>query len=237
MEHVRRRPRGQAIAETVLFLPLALLTLFTVIWAAQYGVMSERVQSAIRYSGLVGNQINPYMEASMYAMYNGLGSYSLNAAIPSQTCNPPITDALNNNNVSAGSTTAPGSYPGPVNGTFWQATPAPPTVACSNTTSQRATFSSGLYQPALALSNTPQITTSTVVPPFLQGLLGATTPATASLNFMKPADMATILTCHPLFQQSIAASLAPTPPPASPTIPTALTEPLPTQTAVPESGC
>ncbi|HTA38996.1 MAG TPA: TadE family protein [Candidatus Acidoferrales bacterium] len=228
---VTRGARGQALIETAIFLPLALLTLFAVIWAAQYGLASERVQSAIRYSGLVGNQINPYTENSMYVLYNSLGATSTNSPIPMQTCNPPNADALSNNNVS--SSAAPGGYPGPVNGPFWQASPAPPTMTCANAQTQTAAFSAGMNQTALALSNRPQISTGTIVPTYLQSILGTTSTTTASLNFMKPAGMAVILSCHPQLQTAIAASLAPTPPPSSPTVPAALAEPIPAQPVIP----
>ena len=139
-----RLARGQALLETVIFLPLTLLTLWAVIWVAQYGVMSERVQSAVRYSGLVSNQINPYVEYSLYVLYNSLGPVSSNAPIPASTCNAPTTDALTNS----------GTYPGPTTAPFWMATPIPPSVTCSAAQSQVAAFT-GLNQTALALSNTP----------------------------------------------------------------------------------
>jgi hypothetical protein len=231
--YVTRGARGQALIETAIFLPLALLTLFAVIWAAQYGVMSERVQSAIRYSGLVGNQINPYTSDSMYVLYNSLGASSTNPPLPVQTCNAPNADALSNNNVVV-SSAAPGGYPGPVNGPFWQASPAPPTMTCANTQTQTAAFSAGMNQPALALSNQPQISTGTVVPAYLQGILGTTSTTTASLNFMKSAGMTVVLSCHPALQTAIGASLAPTPP-AVLVSPSPLAEPIPTQTNIPET--
>jgi hypothetical protein len=230
---VRQNARGQAIAETVIFLPIALLTLFGVIWASQYSVMSERVQSAVRYSGLIANQLNPFMEYSMFVLYNSMGTASLNVAIPTQTCNPPTTDALTNSN----------TYPGPTSGPFWQNTPAPPTVTCSSTPSQKAVFSSGVTQTSLALSNTPIVQTGAAVPSYLnnsmvfgQVIAGGSSPTTASLNFMKPADMPTLLNCQPAMQTTIGASLAPTTPPLSPTVfPTPIAATMPTVTPIPQT--
>ena len=193
-----RLERGQALLETVIFLPLTLLTLWAVIWVAQYGVMSERVQSAVRYSGLISNQINPYVEYSLYVLYNSLGPVSSNAPIPASTCNVPTTDALTNS----------GTYPGPTTAPFWMATPIPPSVTCSAPQSQVAAFT-GLNQTALALSNTPIVQAQTIVPLYLSAAMQfgnvisqPNMPSNASLNFMKPADMSTLMTCHPDFQSN-----------------------------------
>lgn len=228
----RARSRGQALAETAIFLPITLLVLFGVIWAAQYGVMSERVESAIRYSGLISNQLNPYVQYSFYVLYNSVGT-SGNTTIAAQTCNPPTTDALTNS----------GTYPGPTSGPFWQATPAPPTAQCTNTTSQAATFSSGMNQAALALANTPSVSAAVVVPSYMQkamgfgNVIGASSLAvTATLNFFKPADMSTMLNCSPAFQSALGASLAPTPVPTTLPAPTAFPEPAPSPTQIPISA-
>ena len=226
------RARGQALSETVVFLPIALLTLFGIIWAAQYGVMSERVESAIRYSGLISNQINPYVEYSYYVLYNSLGSTSPNTPIPSQTCVAPSPDALSNS----------GAYPGPSSGPFWMATAAPAAMSCSATNSQAAVFSTGMNQNALALANRTTINVNMNVPAYLAHAMGfgqtfsaSTLPITRTSNFIKPADMSTLLNCHSSLQSSIAGSLAPTPLTTTPAIPTAIPEPAPSPTQIPYS--
>jgi hypothetical protein len=233
MERAMRLERGQALLETVIFLPLTLLTLWAVIWVAQYGVMSERVQSAVRYSGLISNQINPYVEYSLYVLYNSLGPVSSNAPIPASTCNVPTTDALTNS----------GTYPGPTTAPFWMASPMPPSVTCSAPQSQVAAFT-GLNQTALALSNTPIVQAQTIVPLYLSAAMQfgnvisqPNMPSNASLNFMKPADMSTLMTCHPDFQSIVQTSLQPTIPPDSPgTTPSPIAEPMPLPTNVQEFG-
>jgi Flp pilus assembly protein TadG len=50
---LRHAQRGQAVVETVLFLPMFLLALFGVMWTAQAAVQYERTQSAVRYAGLI----------------------------------------------------------------------------------------------------------------------------------------------------------------------------------------
>ncbi|MBV8491524.1 MAG: hypothetical protein JO199_13435 [Candidatus Eremiobacteraeota bacterium] len=229
----RFSPRGQAIAESIIFLPVALLTLYGVIFAAQYGVLSERVETAVRYSGLVSNQINPYVEYSFYVLYNSLGSSSPNTPIPSQTCVPPTSDAITNS----------GSYPGPTMGPFWLATASPITMQCVNTNSQAAVFSSGMNQNALALSNETTISTSMTVPNYLSKAMGftggsiigeSTVPISRTSNFIKPADMKTLLNCHAGVQNAIESSLAPTPLAAAPAATvSAFPEPMPSPTQIP----
>ncbi|MBV8723197.1 MAG: pilus assembly protein [Candidatus Eremiobacteraeota bacterium] len=227
------RSRGQALTETALFMPLILLTLWGIIWAAQYGVLSERVQGAIRYSGLISNQINPFTQYSMYVLYNSLGTTTTNSPIPVQTCNAPSTDAMSNS----------GSYPGPTSGPFWQATAAPPTLSCANgTNSQTAVYTTGLNQPAIALSNTPVVSAQVLVPNYLQSIFGGLTqlPASGQLNFIRPADMSTMLNCHTGMQNVLGPSLQPTPAaqPALDTLakPTPIAEPMPSPSIVP-SNC
>jgi TadE-like protein len=222
------RTRGQAIVETAIFLPLALLTLWAVIWASQYAVMNERVQSAVRYSGLVSNQLNPYTQYSFYALYNSLGVYSSNSPLPAATCNAPTTDALTNS----------GSYPGPASAPFWLATPSAPTVQCSPTAI--AVFNIGMNATALGLSNTPLVQAAAIVPPYLSHALQfgsvinqANIPTNASLNFIKPADLGTLMTCHPDFQKNVAVSLSNVAPTMDPTgIPQPLAQPVPAPTPI-----
>ena len=220
--------RGQALVETTIFLPLTLFTLFGVIWAAQYGVMSERVESSIRYSGLISNQLNPYVQYSFYVLYNSVGS-TVNSPLPAQTCNPPVADALSNSGV----------YPGPSSGPFWQATPVPPTAQCFSTPSRDAVFNnSGMNQTAIALSNTPIVQAEVKTPTFLQSVLqSANLPAGGSLNFIKPADMSTMMNCYPSLQTTLLPSLQPTPlGSASPsTTPVPIAEPAPAATPIPET--
>jgi TadE-like protein len=227
------RARGQAIVETAIFLPLALLTLWAVIWASQYAVMSERVQSAVRYSGLVSNQLNPYVQYSFYVLYNSLGTASSNSPLPQETCNAPTTDALTNS----------GSYPGPTSAPFWLATPSAPTVTCSSLPSTVAAFKVGMNQTALGLSNTPVVQAAAIVPAYLSNAMkfgrvisAANLPANATLNFIKPADLGTLMTCHPIFQSTTGTSLSPPLAGASPaSAATAIPQPLPSPSPLSES--
>src|SRR5271156_821347 len=66
---MKRFPRGQALTETTIALPLFLMGLFGIMWAVREGAMSERVQMGVRYGGVVTQLANPYADYSLYAMY------------------------------------------------------------------------------------------------------------------------------------------------------------------------
>ncbi|MBD5655593.1 MAG: hypothetical protein IAI50_10520 [Candidatus Eremiobacteraeota bacterium] len=82
---LRRHERGQAIAETALFMPLLLLGLFGIMFAVTDGALSERLQLGVRYGGLMGTLFgpqNPYNSYSLYSMYS-----TLDGANPDVGCN------------------------------------------------------------------------------------------------------------------------------------------------------
>ncbi len=62
-------PRGQALFETAVALPVFLIALFGVIWAYRTGLLSEQVQQSVRYGGLVTGLANPYEALSLYTIY------------------------------------------------------------------------------------------------------------------------------------------------------------------------
>jgi hypothetical protein len=68
---MKRFPRGQALTETTIALPLFLMGLFGVMWAVREGAMSERVQMGVRYGGVVTQLSNPYASYSLYAKRHG----------------------------------------------------------------------------------------------------------------------------------------------------------------------
>jgi hypothetical protein len=90
-----------------------------------------------------------------------------------------------------------------------------------------------MNEPALILSNKTSIQATTVVPSYLLGAMGfgpilgmSTLNASAQGNFIKPADIKSIMNCYPTLQSAVGASLVPTPPPSVPPSPTVLTEPV-----------
>jgi hypothetical protein len=228
-----RASRAQAVGESVIFLPLALLTLWAMIWASQYSLSAERVQSSLRYSGLIANQIDPYQQFSMYVMYTSVVPSA--SPLPSPTCNGTTSDALTNSN----------TYPGPATAPFYVSSPAPAATGCVHTDTTEASYQTVagvvLNNPALVVSNIPTVTTNISVPAFMQPIFGGISqlPATAQLNFMRPVDMGTMVGCFSTFKASLGASVAPTPQTAQPTTtPVPIAEPIPSQTAIPlTSGC
>jgi hypothetical protein len=90
------------------------------------------------------------------------------------------------------------------------------------------------------LSNTPIVRTNMTVPSYLSHAMSygpvmseSQLPANSTLNFMKPADLATLMTCHPGLQSTVGVSLSPPVPAVVPAVtPTQLPEPVPAQTPI-----
>ena len=71
--HRRHKERGAALIESAIALPVALLTMYGVLYGTQLGTINERVQSAVRYTGVLATQSQPYHDYSLYMLYNGVG--------------------------------------------------------------------------------------------------------------------------------------------------------------------
>lgn len=204
------RQRGQAVLETAFFLPIFLLVLFGVIWVVQSSVVNERVQMAVRFSGLVSNEASPYTRYSLGALYDGLPGV---AGTETYTCVSPTTDALLNN----------GNFPGPATPTFFQ----PASGVTSGTCSQNVTYLSGgeLTEPILFVQTTSNITSGVSIPSYLANILNNPQYLTASQNFFDTPDLQSLMDCYTEFGDAAAASLldtaqnataAPTPLPDTP---------------------
>src|SRR5581483_1638829 len=157
MTHLQQlhRQRGQTFVETAIVLPVFLLVLWGIIWAVQASVTNERVQMAVRYSGLVSNEGSPFVNYSLYALYNNLVGI---ASPPSFTCVAPNTDALTNSNTYPGPTTLPMWNPGTTNGTCSQA--------------ETSLQGGGLIQPQIFTHTLSSITTQTTIGGVLVAPLG-----------------------------------------------------------------
>ncbi len=59
--------------ESAVVLPLALTAVYGIAWSVQYAALDERVQTAVRYSGVLGSTSQPYSDYSLYSLYNGVG--------------------------------------------------------------------------------------------------------------------------------------------------------------------
>ncbi len=184
------RMRGVAMIESAIFLPLFLLLLYGVIWSVQSSVQNERVQIAVRYSGLVSNESAPYVGYSTYALYNAVRTPAVTTA-----CTAPSGDALTNTN----------SFPGPTSPPFW----SPAGTTSGTCTKSTAVLSGGqLTSNVLFLQTTSNISTQITVPGPLQGSLGSNTQTlTASQNFFDTPDLSTLMACYSELDAAVAASL------------------------------
>ena len=69
----RSAQRGQALVESILFIPLFLFAVFALIFFGRLGVAAERAQTAVRYANLVTfRQGDAYTVATVYDLLNEL---------------------------------------------------------------------------------------------------------------------------------------------------------------------
>lgn len=176
--------RGQAFIETVIFLPVFLIILFGVVWVVQSSVVNERLQFAVRYSGLISNQTSPFTQYSLYSLYENVEH---SGSIPTgPQCFAPAVGVLTNS--------AP--FPGPTSPPFWQPY-STGTPACAP---GFITMSGGAFEePAVFNETVSQISATTKVPSYLT--LGPNPLSTyqnmsATQKFFSPPDMATMLKCY-----------------------------------------
>jgi hypothetical protein len=207
---VKHAERGQAFTETVLFLPLFLLALFGIMYSVQAAVQTERAQLAVRYTGLVSQEINPYLSYSLYAMYVQLG----NATLPTQLCTPLVTSLLGDGAPYTSAQTTTASQP------FW--VPVGPTSTCPAGI-VGAPAGSTFTQDVVLMNAIPSVVSHVAVPASLQSLLGATSAEPASGNFFKGIGVDAVLACFPVLNTSMQLALQPlTDATTSSALPTAL---------------
>ncbi|MDQ2872717.1 MAG: hypothetical protein M3R35_06280 [Candidatus Eremiobacteraeota bacterium] len=218
--HFTTRARGQAMTESVIMLPLFLLVLYAVIWTVQSGVVNERVQVAVRYSGLVSNESSPYAQYSLYALYTNLEG----STPPVPSCVAPTSDALLNS----------GQFPGPTTSAFWKPVGvANGTCASGNVTMQ----GNGLLQPLVFTHTLSSITAQTPVEGVLKTALGTSTQQVdASQNYLDAPGIGTMLSCFSEIDATVSASLQDTAP-AIPQDPAPLPDINPTTPLTLSGGC
>ena len=193
-----RAPRGQALVETVLCLPVFLFALYGMLWAVRAAVQYERVQTAVRYSWAISQQSAPYLSYSFYAMYGQLG----NTTVPAGLCPVPLSDPLSDASPTYTSTqTLTASQP------FWTpSNPLNPLPACSP--GYLGMFT-GIAKKVDVLLDTqePTISSNVPVPSALQAVIGATSePATAQI-FYQQISVNGNLACYPGFDTVVTSSL------------------------------
>ena len=173
----RHGQRGAALIESAIALPVALLTLYGVLYGTQLGTINERVQSAVRYTGVLAAQAQPYHDYSLYMLYNGLGD---NAPVHRGSCPAPPSDVLQGGTDFAGQSVAVAQFFRPA--TF--------TTIC---TPQNAIMSGdGLSRSFIVLESDPVVTADI---PTTYGSYGGT--ATATERFYRSPDLSTVGHCLP----------------------------------------
>src|ERR1700677_3057006 len=92
------RQRGAALLETALVLPVLLGALYAVVWGIRVGVVTERSEQVVRYAGVLEQQQNPYLDYSLYTLYNNLGGVS---NVPTQPCAVPNNGFLKGGSIAS----------------------------------------------------------------------------------------------------------------------------------------
>jgi hypothetical protein len=182
--------RGQAYIETAIFLPLFLLILFGIIWIVQSSVMNERLQFAVRYSGLISNTASPYSAWSLYSLYED--TLYPGSTQATRTCYTPAPGVLVNAS----------PFPGPQSAPFWQPSSVG-TPACKPGHFTDAQISD---EPPVFNMMTSSIGAQAAVPSYLN-LVPPTTTLTAQETFLGAPDFVLMFTCYSQLGQSISNSL------------------------------
>jgi hypothetical protein len=168
--------RGQAILETVLFVPLFLLTLFGIFLVVSEGSMSERVQLGVRNGGSIFAVGNPYLSYSSYNLYSSIDG--VDPADPNANCNGAVPDT---------------SLLSASRKSFWKpaATASAPAGTCVYT--KGIAPIGGTYFPLQ--SDYLSLSVQTAVNPYLVGRIvpNSTVSTKASANFIRPGSIGELL--------------------------------------------
>ena len=202
--------RGQTLIETLLVMPIALFTIFALIYITHFGIVNERTYLSMRYAGVAAftqGASQAYTAADVYANLAG-GQQP----VPCPT--PP-----------AGVFTNSDPYPGPSTPPLF--TPdglSIPACTTAFTDLGGASFLAARYVSSTAVG----VNASVNVPQYLQPLLGAVTTTHAAGAFVHSAYPGIILYCVSKAYDAVSQSLTagntvslPTPAPGQPTAPPA----------------
>lgn len=190
---MHRHARGQALLETVIFLPVALIALFGIIYFSRYGVVSERAQSAVRYGALVSYGAAPVYSAS--GIYDAIAS----GPVPPAACPANVgSDTLKALSEQNGGAPTPAPY--------WR--PDSATATCTQSTVSFGGTAAAAYH---TFTVTTATTTATIaVPPALSSLLGANQSAVTSFGYVRSDPPGVIMYCTASVGSAVAAALGAT---------------------------
>ncbi len=198
---VRRRSRGQALAETALFVPLATIGLFALLYYARVGILQERAQYAVRYSTEV---VVP--ASGLQAMYTALYTATQNGgAVPapqgadcSSGIAPAVSAALTGSE--SGPLAVPTAQP------YWRADGAV-SATCTEGTTTLQNNGNPFIAMQYAMTATTTIAATINLPQTLKNLLPATFAINAQRSVLAPAPPAVILYCSPKITPNVTKAL------------------------------
>lgn len=187
--------RGQAVFETAMAVPLFLLSMFGLLWSMHAGVLSERSQLAVRYSGLISLVNSPYVDHSLYALYGNLNGAP---GVASTGCERPKAEVSNNQDFLG---------TGIHGAVFWQAQSSPAS-ACTGSPRTLIDSPTTLTRPLVLHANLASIENSLTMPSYLQSFNAAATAGAAG-NFFKAPQLSALMRCYPDLQTAASNSLQP----------------------------
>ena len=182
--------RGQAMLETVLFLPVALVVLFAILYFARFGVLEERAQSAVRYAALMS-----YESKTDYGAANIYDAVAPGRPAPSACAASVVTDTVN---ALEGPGPAGSAQP------FWKPD-HPATATCVVSTASFGGPSWAAYHYVTITKHT--VNASMDVPAYVTSVLGITGNVTASLAYVHSDPPSTIIYCVGNTAAAVAAGL------------------------------
>ena len=173
----------------MIFLPVFLLILFGIIWIVQTSVINERLQFAVRYSGLISNSASPFSAWSLYSLYEN--TEFPGAAQATRTCYTPAPGVLSNAS----------PFPGPTSAPFWQ----PSAVDSTSCGAQIVSMPALSQGPVIFNDMVSSMTANATIPSYLK--IGSPGILQAQQKFFGPPDMKEMLGCFPTLSHNIAQSL------------------------------
>jgi hypothetical protein len=186
--------RGQALVETIIFVPLFLVALFAILYFGQVGVKQVRVQTAIRY-GINTLPQSEFAIEQVYATFDTYSSVTYNVPLPGLTPVPCPSSAATQtqlafNQAQSVPTSAPSAQP------YWQMTA--PTISCSVTFLPVANLPD-MYNNAMPiLEETANSITGTVTAAtYLNTFLPSSYAITGLYNGYLPATIPDQIACTP----------------------------------------
>lgn len=182
--------RGNALFETVLFLPVALVVMFAVLYFARFGVLEERAQGAVRYGAAVS-----YESASKYSAADIYDAVALHA--PAATA---CTAGVAADTVTVLGGTGPSGSARP----FWQPDHAA-AATCTGTTANLGGASWAAYNYIMVTKHS--VSASIDVPAYITSVLGTTGNVSASLGYAHADPPSTIMYCLSGVASAVSAAL------------------------------